>query len=313
MGVWRKKSSEWRESAKRFKDRVPDFRLGAHKAAHGVVDGMINVATSPWRAFKVVCFSLGAATLVLSLVALISVYGYLKSLPNMSMLKFRDLKLIAQGKLQNKIQDPKHLYRWVSLDDISREYLYSIVASEDATFFEHSGFNFEAMANSLAENIKEQKIAYGGSTISQQVVKNLFLSSERTVSRKIKEFLITRELEARFSKNEILELYLNLAELGPDIYGVNAAAWTYFRKAPKKVNAAEGTFIALMLPSPKRHYYTIYQNRNLTRQKRRKIERVLRDMLYEEYLTEKQYREYVQWDYFKGTPDTRLPARSREE
>ena len=306
MSLWRRKSAELKASASRVAERSTHLKANAHRFAHRMLERLLSIFLSPVRAFKVLCFSIGFVFLVSLGVFGISVYSFVKALPQIGQLKFRDLKMIAQGKVYDKLEADRKYYRWISLEDVSREYLYAIVISEDASFFEHSGFNFEAIANSLAENIREQKMAYGGSTISQQVVKNLFLTTEKTVTRKLKELLITRALESRFTKNEILEIYLNIAELGPEIFGVNAAASAYFKKTAKAINAAEGAFIALMLPSPKRHFYTIFQNKNLTRVKKKKIERVLRDMLYEEYLTESQYRNYTRYNYFG--PMIRLPA-----
>lgn len=323
MRFWRKKIGQW----EREREEGPPHRLAfgewvrlglslrawARRLAHASLDYLLNILLSPIRFFKALCFSIGFVVLAVSTGVGVSLYHYLRDLPPLEKLKYRDLKVMAQSKIQEKFSDKKKVPQWVSLDEISREYLYAIVASEDSTFFEHNGFNFEAIANSLAENIKEQRLAYGGSTISQQVAKNLFLNHDKTISRKLREFFITRSLEAHFSKNEILELYLNVAEFGPEVVGVNAAAWQFFKKSPNRINAAEGAFIALMLPAPKRHYYTIYQNRNLTRAKRKKIERVLREMLYEEYLSDTQYSQYVKYDFFSDPPDRSLATSSRRK
>src|SRR5690606_7712117 len=103
--------------------------------------------------------------------------------------------------------------------------------------------------------------------------------------------------------NQIIEIYLNLAEFGPDIFGVRAASHHFFGKSPGKINAAEGAFMALMLPSPRKNHYAIFQNHNLTRAKRKRIRRVLRDMMYSEFISPEQYRRYLRYDYFprRGT------------
>ncbi len=266
---------------------------------------------TPWRTFQRLCFSIGVGVLVLVGGSTLYLIWFLNSLPDIAHSTNDQLQEIGKERVRVKLENKKARYRWTELRDISRELLYSIVISEDATFFEHEGFNYESILSSLAENLKEGKHVYGASTISQQVAKNLFLSNEKTYVRKIREFLITKRLERFLTKNEILEIYLNIAEFGPDIYGVDAAARHYFGHTPAELNAAEGAFLALMLPSPKRNYYSIYQNRNLTKQKQRRIERVLRDMLYEEYLSEAQYRQYVRYRYF---PDKspRMPARLSE-
>lgn len=292
-----------RESAEKFRER-------ARGAAHGFVDKAIGMILSPWRFFKLLCFSLGFAVIVLSVGTGLLVWRFLGSLPDFDKVRFSDVEAIAKRRVSDRLVDKRSYYRWVPLKDVNRPFLYSIVLSEDATYFEHEGFNFDAIADSLAENIRERKTAFGGSTISQQVVKNLYLDQEKTIWRKLKEFIITRRMENRFSKNEILEIYFNIAEFGPDIFGIGAASKTYFGKVPADVNAAEGAFLALMLPSPRKHYYSIYENKNLSKPKRKRLERVLRDMLYEDLITEQDYRRFVTYDYFfLSKKPGRLPAR----
>jgi monofunctional biosynthetic peptidoglycan transglycosylase len=263
----------------------------------------------PYRLFKIFCFLLGLAVLAAGAMSYAYVSDFLRSLPDMDHMTMKDLQTIAHKRVDEHLTNKKAYYHWTELADINRGYLYSIVTSEDATFFEHDGFNYDAIMDSLAENIRERKPAFGASTISQQVVKNVFLGNEKTLVRKFKEFLITRALEHQFTKNQILEVYLNIAEFGPDIFGVDAASKHYFNKSPAEINAAEGAFLALMLPSPRRNYYSIWQNRNLTKLKRRRLERVLRDMLYEEYITESQYHQFVHYHYFPGK-SARMPARA---
>ncbi|WP_187265435.1 biosynthetic peptidoglycan transglycosylase [Reinekea thalattae] len=190
-------------------------------------------------------------------------------------------------------------YHWVRLADVNRDLLYAVVMSEDGLFFEHQGINWDALITAIGENIKRRQLSFGGSTISQQVAKNVFIrSSTKSLHRKLIEFFVTRELEAQLTKNEILELYLNVAEFGPDIYGVSHAAKYYFSKPVGQINAAEGAFLALMLPSPRKYHYSIFQNQNLVPRHQRKLKRVLSDMLYKEYISPSQYRRYLNWQYF---------------
>lgn len=270
-----------------------------------VRDWVVRVFRKPWDVFVKICFGIGLAVLVVLFLTAGYVTVFFRSLPNVQKIGFENLKEIGRQRVVDRLENKQARYEWTPLRDVSREFLYSVVVSEDASFFEHSGFNLEMMLSSMAENIKEGKSAYGASTISQQVAKNLFLSNEKTYLRKIKEFFITQRLENALKKNEIAELYLNVAEFGPDIFGVAAASKHYFNTTPAKINAAQGAFIALMLPSPKRHYFSIFQNRNLTKAKLRRVERVLRDMLYEEYLSETQYHRYSKYNYF---PDVNLSS-----
>ncbi len=294
------------------KTEKPPIRLQIEALWAKGLEASKTALIKPWRTFQRLCFSIGVGVLVLVGGSTIYVVWFLNSLPDIAHSTNDQLQDIGKERVRARLENKKARYRWTELRSISRELIYSIVISEDATFFEHEGFNFESILSSLAENLKEGKHVYGASTISQQVSKNLYLSNEKTYIRKIREFLITKRLERYLTKNEILEIYLNIAEFGPDIYGVDAAARHYFSRSPADLNAAEGAFLALMLPSPKRNYYSIFQNHNLTKQKQRRIERVLRDMLYEEYLSEAQYRQYVRYRYF---PDKspRMPARAVSE
>jgi len=274
----------------------------------GPLAPVVRAVVLPWRLIKVFCFCLGVLVLALSGATFIYVNGFFRSLPDIEQMSMKDLQAIGHHRVEERLTNKRAYYHWVELGEISRGCLYSIVTSEDATFFEHDGFNYDAIMDSLAENIRERKPAFGASTISQQVVKNLFLGNEKTLVRKFREFLITRALERHFTKNQILETYLNIAEFGPDIYGVDAAARHFFGRTPAEINAAQGAFLGLMLPSPRRNYFSIWQNRNLTKVKRRRLERVLRDMLYEEYITEAQYHQFVRFHFFPEKA-WRMPAR----
>lgn len=132
----------------------------------------------------------------------------------------------------------------------------TIVASEDVGFWTHKGIELGAIEEALRRNMSEKRIAVGGSTITMQTVKNLFLTHERTFSRKLQELFLAWHLDRELPKKRILELYLNIAELGPRIYGVTHAARHYFNKSPADLSLRESVFLAMLLPSPiKRHRY----------------------------------------------------------
>jgi len=135
---------------------------------------------------------------------------------------------------------------------MSRYLPIAVVFTEDTGFFRKSGFNPQQIRFALTVDLKEARFARGASTLTMQVAKNLFLSRDKTVSRKLEEVILTEYLAQRFSKDEILELYLNLAEFGPDLYGVKAAARHYFGKSPASLTFPEALFLAAMLPSPVR-------------------------------------------------------------
>jgi monofunctional glycosyltransferase len=252
-----------------------------------------NVITSPYRFFKVLCLSIGLAVILSGVGMTLVGISVWRSLPDLNSKTFAELQQQATRRVSDRLEDKSVTHTWVPLKDVSRDFLYSVVMSEDAAFFEHEGIDYEAVLSSMAENLRRKEAAFGGSTIPQQVVKNIFLKNEKTLTRKIKEALITRRLERQFTKNQILELYLNIAEFGPDLYGIEAASRHYFKKTPKQINALEGAFIAVMLPSPKRYHYAVFENKNLSKTKQKKIRRVLTDMYAQEFISERQYREYL--------------------
>jgi monofunctional biosynthetic peptidoglycan transglycosylase len=228
------------------------------------------------------------------------------SLPDLKQLTFRQIHEIADRSVRKRIEDPNQLksYSWIDLHEVHRDFLYAIVISEDTGFFDHEGIDFDAVMNSVAENLRKKKYESGASTISQQVVKNLFLTHEKSLTRKIKEWILTSRLERHFTKNQILEVYLNIAEFGPDLFGIRQASQHFFKKAPAQINAAEGAFIALMLPSPRKNYYSIFENQNLAKTKRKKLQRVLGEMLANELISSKQYHQYVRYDFYSHVSRT---------
>jgi monofunctional biosynthetic peptidoglycan transglycosylase len=127
------------------------------------------------------------------------------------------------------------------------------VLAEDSRFYEHDGFDYEAIEKAIAYNWQKKKIVRGASTISQQTAKNLFLSLSRSPLRKWHEVLLTYLLEAKLNKSEILHAYLNVAEFGRGIYGIEAAAQAYFRRSAQALTQAQAVQLAATLPSPKKH------------------------------------------------------------
>lgn len=269
-----------------------------------VVKAVGHALTLPLRILRNVFAVVGLLTSVAIFVAGLYVYSFFREIPDLERMRFLGVKKVAQMVIQERLQDKSKRYRWVELSEVNRDLLFAIVMAEDSEFFEHDGVAVDAMLTSFADNIKKRKIESGGSTITQQTVKNVFLTSERSFKRKLKEILIAKDLEEKLSKNEILEIYLNIAEFGPDILGVNAAAHQYFEKSPGDLNAAEGAFLALMLPSPRRLHYSVFENKNLTRAHRNKIRRILGDMLHNEYISLKQYNQYLRYDYFEPNANT---------
>jgi len=143
--------------------------------------------------------------------------------------------------------------RWVDYRGISTHLKRAVIAAEDAKFIDHEGFDWEGIQRALERNQKRGKVVAGGSTISQQLAKNLFLSGERSVIRKGQEALITIMLEALMEKRRILEIYLNVAEWGEGIFGAEAAARHYYGTSAARLSAEQAARLAAMLPRPR--YY----------------------------------------------------------
>jgi len=262
-----------------------------------------SIMTKPWRMIKNTLMITGAFVWLFLLLIVLYFYSVLSNVPNLEKVPFQHVREVAVESVQSKIDSKAKLkeYQWVGIDNINRDLLYAIVMSEDGQFFSHKGVNWDALISAIGENIKRRELSYGASTISQQVSKNVYMrSNTKSFSRKLSELFTTRELEKHLSKNEILELYLNVAEFGPDIYGVKHASKYYFGKSPSEVNAAEGAFLAIMLPSPRKYHYSIFQNKHLATRHKKKLKRIFSDMLYKEYISPNQYQTYLTWKYFSN-------------
>jgi monofunctional biosynthetic peptidoglycan transglycosylase len=144
-------------------------------------------------------------------------------------------------------------YEWVAYERISPHLKRAVIASEDANFADHDGVDWEALQKAYERNNKRHKVVGGGSTITQQLAKNLFLSGSRSYVRKGQELIIAFMLETVLSKQRILELYLNVVEYGRGIFGAEAAARYYYRTSAAGLGAAQAARLAVMLPNPR--YY----------------------------------------------------------
>jgi monofunctional biosynthetic peptidoglycan transglycosylase len=155
------------------------------------------------------------------------------------------------GVLQQ--DDPKAALRhqWVPYEKISINLKRALIASEDAKFLDHDGFDWEAMQKAYEKNVKKGKVVAGGSTISQQLAKNLFLSGRRTPWRKIEEALITLMLENVMSKRRIFEIYLNVIEWGNGVFGAQAAARYYYGVSAANLTPEQAARLAVMVPKPR--------------------------------------------------------------
>ena len=153
--------------------------------------------------------------------------------------------------LREKSRDATIAHRWLAYGEISPHLKRAIVAIEDAKFLTHEGFDWEAIQKAHEKNVKLGRIVAGGSTISQQLAKNLFLSGSRSPWRKAQEAVITVMLEKMMSKRRILEIYLNVIEWGDGVFGAEAAARHYFRVSASQLSAEQAARLAAMVPNPR--------------------------------------------------------------
>ena len=153
-----------------------------------------------------------------------------------------------QAQQSNKNLDIRQ--RWVDFDTIPQLLKDTIRITEDAAFYQHSGVDFIELKEAIKKNWEQGKYARGGSTITQQLAKNLYLSSRKSILRKMKEYFIARRLEAHLSKDRIFHLYLNIIEMGPGIFGVQAASNYYFKKNVNELDLEEIVRLTAIIPRP---------------------------------------------------------------
>ncbi len=164
-----------------------------------------------------------------------------------AMMKYR----LKQWEREGKAIKIKQI--WVPLSRISPYLIKAVLIAEDDKFYKHEGFDFEAIERAIEKNLQAGKIKYGGSTISQQTAKNLFLSPSKNPIRKIHEAILTYRLEKTLTKRRILEIYLNIAEWGEGIFGIEAASRYYFGKSASSLSPWEASRLAAVLPNPLRY------------------------------------------------------------
>ena len=183
---------------------------------------------------------------------------YFLAMPDLSKLRSENPQKTSYMKYQEREWKKKGKtlridQRWVPLSAISPTLVRAVLIAEDDKFWSHEGFDTEAIKKAIEKDIKARKFKLGGSTISQQLAKNLYLTPVKHPIRKIQEAIITWGMERVLSKKRILELYLNVAEWGEGIYGIEAASRHYFGKPSSELTAAESTRLAAVLPNPRRY------------------------------------------------------------
>ena len=158
---------------------------------------------------------------------------------------------MATAKAQSRPFHKKQY--WISLRSIPQDAIDAVIVSEDGTFWSHHGFDWFEFRESVERNFEEGRAVRGASTITQQLVKNLYLSSSKNPLRKLKEWILTWYMEQQLSKSRILEIYFNVIEWGDGVYGIEAAANYYFDKSASSLSREECARLAAIIPSPRKH------------------------------------------------------------
>ena len=203
--------------------------------------------------------------------------------PGMNMtIQVKDWK----GNYQPLVVGPENRY-WTVLEDIPPQMKWAVVVAEDANFYRHGGVDLKAIENALKYDLEKKSFVRGASTITQQLAKNLFLTREKTLTRKLSEIILAKRMEHTLTKGRILELYLGVVELGPMVYGVGHGALYYFGKEPRELTPRECAFLAAMLPGPQTAFNP-YRHLSRVLQRSDMILGLLRD---KGVLTREEYRQ----------------------
>lgn len=233
-----------------------------------------------------------------------------------------DIDALEQGYVSIKLEGDEVLYTvvskrpgtWRSINQISNHAKNAIVVSEDWAFFQHEGVDTDQLKKAIEDHFTKDKKLRGASTISQQLVKNLFLSNERSFSRKIKEFFITKYLESRLTKDKILEIYLNIIQYGDKLYGIEPASRYYFKKGASDLNPNEAAFLAMLLPNPVK-YSQSFRDKELTDFASKTVSDILVKMKQAKMISDNQFEQAsgrgISWDKSKKSSPSKLGAKGR--
>jgi monofunctional biosynthetic peptidoglycan transglycosylase len=226
----------------------------------------------------------GLAVSILCVVALIAMIaaGIFLSLPDVGALKKCMTTELYHVHLCKT--DPG----FTSYSQISHHIVDAVIMSEDASFYSHQGIDLVEMKESFKKDMKEHRFARGASTITQQMVKNVFLSKDKSLWRKAQEIYLALEVEKVFNKQQILTFYLNVVEFGDGIYGVKAACSHYFNRMPSEISPEQAAFLAFLLPNPKK-YSQSFKKRELTPFASKTVKTILNRMQKSHRLSEADY------------------------
>jgi monofunctional glycosyltransferase len=253
--------------------------------------------------------SIGVATLSLVGLAATGVGLFLATTP-----KPNDLKSCLTTKMYS-VRLCATDADYAKIRAISPHLKNAILVSEDASFYDHKGIDWYEMQESFIKNWQTKQYARGGSTITQQLAKNVYLTSEKTLLRKAREILIAFQIEESYSKDEIFERYLNVVEFGENLFGVTKASRYYFKKSPSEITPSEAAFLAFLLPSPKK-YSASFHKKQLTPFARSQMQEIVRRLLRFKRISQEEHDQALaEITHFFGSPPQAdpLPESEAEE
>jgi hypothetical protein len=214
--------------------------------------------------------------------------------------------IISDGKLVKQILLDELNTGFTKLNAISEAFLNVVICTEDPNFYRHKGFDKKQTGFAIATNLSERRFARGASTITMQVVKNLFLTMEKSLRRKLEEIIITWLIEDKgiVSKNRLLEIYLNIIQFGTDLYGIREAAWFYFAKDPAEIDVSESLVLSYIIPRPL-YFLEAVQQRSprLITNLRNHVEKFSHVLLKRKLITKKQFDSIRYEVQFSNQPD----------
>ncbi len=207
---------------------------------------------------------------------------------------------------QHKVHLCEQDANYVPLDQISPNIVGAIIMSEDASFYFHQGLDYKEMKESLIKDINEERFARGASTITQQLAKNVFLTSDKNITRKILEMYLALQIEKIFTKGKILAMYLNVVEFGPNLFGIKQACKYYFNTLPIQITPEQAAFLAFLLPNPSK-YRQSYVRKKLTPFAESAVRIILHKMLFGRKIQTEEYQNAIaripEFPWRVGPPD----------
>ncbi|MBR6034110.1 MAG: transglycosylase domain-containing protein [Clostridia bacterium] len=178
-------------------------------------------------------------------------------------------KALAESSIEERVKKIQSDDDYTKIDDVSSDFKYAIIAIEDHRFEDHGAVDFISIGRAIYRNITSRSLSEGGSTITQQLAKNIIFSQEQSLTRKIAEILAAVDIEKKYSKDEIIELYVNIIYYGDGYYGIHDASYGYFKKAPSELSFDEATLLAGIPNAPS--VYSLSNNPDLARQRQKYV------------------------------------------